>query len=113
MSSTSVASLSLKALDVIRAPNFICSAVLASSVGQAFDTPTGCAFVNFSPAQGVDYYVLFGSTAAAVPSVSLTTGNGSELNPTLRNVGSTLATTGLSIISPQTGVVTMSWYSGS
>lgn len=108
MSSTSIAAAGLNPAAVIRAPNYVNVAVLASSVGQAFDTPAGVQVVNFKGS--VDFYVKYGSTGAAVPGASLSTGGGSELNPTTRNIGSTSATTGLSLISASAGTVTMSWY---
>ena len=108
MSSTSIAAAGMPPSDFLRAPNYVNAAVLASSVGQAFDVPEGAQFVSFKGS--VDFYVKYGSTAAAVPTSSLSTGNGSELNPTTRSIGSTNATTGLSVISPSAGNVTMSWY---
>lgn len=85
------------------------TAVLAANTGQAFDTPAGAGYLIF--AGSVDFYVKYGSTTATVPttsSTSLTTN--SELNPTARNLNSTAACTGISIISALAGVVTLSWY---
>ena len=92
-------------------PSFVNVAVLGSSVGAAFDTPSGCQYVRFSGT--VDFFVAYGSTNALFPTTNISTGAGNganELNPTMRNIGSTLTTTGFSVISPSSGYVTMSWW---
>lgn len=84
-------------------------AVLAANVGAAFDTPPGGGIVAFG-ANG-DFWVRWGSTAAAIPTTNSTgSSTNCELNPLSRNVGSTLNTTGYSIIAPSSGYVTASWY---
>jgi len=110
MSSTSIANTALNPADILRAPNYVNTAVLSSGVGQAFDVPAGCQFVFFGA--NCDFHVKYGSTAAALPTSSLSTGSGNEINPTARNIGSSNATTGLSVITGTTGggFVTMSWY---
>lgn len=95
--------------DIISSPDYVGHGVLASSVGQAFDTPTGAGFVVFS--SNVDFFVRYGSTAASVPTTSSTgSSTNAELNPTTRNIGSTAACTGISVISANAGIVTMSWF---
>ena len=107
MSSTSISNSGLlHPTDVLAAPNFINVAVLAAGTGQAFDTPSGASIVTFGAS--IDFYVKYGSTSAAVPTTSMSTGNANgELNPTVRNVRSS---TGLSLISASAGNVTMSWF---
>lgn len=109
MSSTSIANTGLlHPTEILKVPNYVNTAVLAAGVGQAFDTPAGCQYVAFGA--NCDFYAKYGSTAAAVPTTSLSTGEGCEINPTARNIGSINATTGLSLISASGGNVTMSWY---
>ena len=96
MSSTAIAPTGLlHPTDILRAPNFVNVAVLASSVNQGFDVPTGAKYVSF--AGNADFYVKLGSTACLLPTTSVSTGAGNganELNPTVRSIGSTAATTG-------------------
>lgn len=89
----------------------IATMVSVAGTGQAFDTPTGAGFVSFGA--NVDFWVRFGSTVATVPTTSSTantTANTSVLNPTVRNIGSTLACTGISIVSASTGYIVMEWF---
>lgn len=86
--------------------------VAAAGTAQAFDTPSGAGFVSFA-SNGIDFYVAFGSTNAAVPTTSSTPGttaNRSIPNPDVRNIGSTASCTGISIVSPSTGVIVMEWF---
>ena len=69
-------------------PDFVQAVVLVANTGQAFDTPAGMGSVLFS--MNADFYARYGSTAAAVPTTSSTAATGSELNPTARNIGSSL-----------------------
>lgn len=109
MSSTSIANTGLlHPTEILRAPNYVNVAVLSSGVGQAFDIPAGVQYVYFGA--NIDFYVKYGSTAAALPSSSLVDGSAAECNPTSRNIGSTNATTGLSVIAAAPGNVTMSWF---
>lgn len=109
MSSTSIAGTGLlHPTNIIRAPNYVNVAVLSSGTGQAFDVPAGVQYVTFGA--DIDFFVKWGSTGASLPSSSLVTGAAAELNPTTRNIGSTNATTGLSIIASAAGTVTMGWY---
>lgn len=87
--------------------------IAAAGTAQAFDTPSGAGFVSISQSGGIDVYVAYGSTNAAVPTTSSTPGttaNRSILNPDVRNIGSTAACTGISIVSPSTGVIQMEWF---
>lgn len=88
-------------------PDSIGVAVLAAGVGQAFDVPADAGYVVFGA--NVDFFAAYGSTAASVSTASSTAGI-SELNPTARNLGSTQACTGISVISAAAGIVTMSWF---
>lgn len=107
MSSTSIGNSGLlHPTDILRYPNRVATAVLVANTGQAFDIPTGAGIVSFGA--NVDFYVQYGSTAAAVPTTSSTaTSTNSELNPTARSVS---GTTGFSIVGPSAGVVTMSFF---
>jgi len=94
---------------ILAVPDAVQAVVLAAGTGQAFDVPTGMACVAFSMDQ--DFWVLYGSTAASVPttsSTSLTTN--AELNPTVRNVQSTATTSGISIISSVVCSGSLAWY---
>lgn len=87
--------------------------VAVAGTAQAFDTPAGVGYVSFSANGGIDYFVAFGSTLAAVPTTSSTPGttkNVSIPNPDVRNIGSTLSCTGISIVSASTGVISMEWF---
>lgn len=95
--------------EIMQAPDFVQAVVLASSVGQSFDTPAGAGFVVFSFSD--NYWVRYGSTTAGLPSSSSTAGSStSELNPTARNIGSTASCTGISISSPNAQVGSISWW---
>ena len=95
--------------DVLNFPDFTQAVVLSSGVGAAFDTPTGMGFVAFAMNQ--DFWVTYGSTAAAVPSTSSTSGStNSELNPTMRRIGSTASTTGISLVSDSPAKGSLNWY---
>lgn len=86
--------------------------VSVAGTAQAFDTPTGAGFVSFS-SNNIDFYVAFGSTNAAVPTTSSTPGttaNRSVPNPDVRNIGSATVCTGISIVSPSTGIIVMEWF---
>lgn len=99
--------------EVVANSDFIQQAALVAATGQAFDVPTGGGQVAFSATIGVDLWVRFGSTAAAIPTTSTTGGsttNNTILNPTIRNITSTLACTGYSVISATTGIAVMEWW---
>lgn len=90
-------------------PDFTQAVVLAAGTGQWFETPTGMGAVIFSMDQ--DFWVQWGSTAAAVPSSSTTSGTTSaELNPTTRFIGSTATTSGFSIVSSFACKGSLDWY---
>lgn len=94
---------------ILHAPDYTQAVVLSSGVGQAFDVPAGMGFVGFSLTE--DFWVKYGSTAAAVPSTSTTAGTSSpELNPTYRNLSSTAKTTGISIVSDAAAKGSINWY---
>ena len=94
---------------ILSSPDFVQSVALSSGVGQAFDTPAGMSYVLFS--MDTNFWVRYGSTAASVPTTSSTAGTtNAELNPTARNIGSTQACTGISIVSSAACVGSLSWY---
>ena len=97
------------ALDFLRAPDYTQGVVLAAATGQAFDVPAGMAFVAM--AFNVDVWAKYGSTTARIPTSSTTAGSSSsELNPNVRNIGSTQACTGISLISASSGEGMLNWY---
>lgn len=104
--------LGIKNSGEIRAdPDFVQPVVLSSgsSAAQAFDTPAGAGYVAFS--FNTDIWVRYGSTAATPPTTTSTGSSGSELNPTIRNIGSTLSCTGISIASDTPGKGCLIWAS--
>lgn len=101
-------SLGLNPNTILPTPPRVDAIVLVAGTGQAIDTPTGAAFVGFGST--MTFYVAYGSTGAAVPSTNNVAGTASEQNPSLRNIGSTLTTSGLSIVSTESGPVVLSWY---
>jgi hypothetical protein len=107
MSSTSIGNSGLlHPTDILRYPNRIADAVLVANTAQAFDIPPGAGIVSFGA--NVDFYVLYGSTGVSVPTTSSTASStNGELNPTARSIS---GTTGLSLVSPSGGVVTMSFF---
>jgi hypothetical protein len=94
--------------EILSCPNFVQSFVLSSGVAQAFDTPTGAGYVAFS--MNSDVWVSYGSTSATVPAASSTGSSGSELNPTVRNIGSTASCTGISIYSDSACKGSLAWF---
>lgn len=97
---------------ILNSPSFVQAVVLASSVAQAFDVPAGMGYVNF--AFNADVWAKYGSTQATIPATTSTAGTtNSELNPTARNIGSTVACTGISIISASACAGSLSWFSKS
>lgn len=95
--------------DIILFADTVQQAVLVAATPQAFDVPTLGSYVVFGA--NTDFFVRWGSTQASVPTTSSTgSSTNSELNPTARNIGSTLDCTGYSIVSAAAGIVTASWY---
>lgn len=94
--------------EILGAPDFVQSVVLSSGVGQAFDSPAGAGFVAF--AMNADVWVRYGSTGAVAPTSSSTAATGSELNPTIRNIGSTLTTSGISLYSETPAKGSLAWF---
>jgi hypothetical protein len=88
----------------INAPDYIDARVLAANVAKVHTIPTNAVFVLFSSTS--DFYVNY-DAAAAVPATDVTSGAGSELNPTLRKIDG-LSTIGL--IAPATCVVTLCFF---
>lgn len=95
--------------EILTPSNLTQAVVLSSGVAQAFDVPTGAGFVAF--AFDNSFWVKYGSTGALVPSTSSSAGTtSSELNPTARNLSSTLACTGISIVSDYATKGSLSWF---
>lgn len=100
----------LRTEDILAAPDFIESVVLSSGAGQAFDVPAGMGYAAFS--FNADFWVAYKSTGAAIPSSSSTanTTSNAELNPTIRNIQSTAACTGISLIAAAPASGSIAWY---
>jgi hypothetical protein len=98
--------------DVINWSDSVAQLVLAAGVGQAVDVPAGANLANFS-SNGIDFWVRFGSTAAAIPTTSTTAGSStlSILSPEARTLGSTLGCSVISIISPSSGYALVEFFS--
>jgi hypothetical protein len=95
--------------DIIGVSDTVTTVALTSGTGQAFDTPTGARYGMFT--FNVDIWVAYGSTGATSPAASSTVGSTKlELNPTIRNIGSTLDCTGVSVYSDLTGKGVIVWY---
>lgn len=82
--------------------------VLLSTTPQAFDMPSGAAYMNFSAT--VDFAVKIGSTGVAWPSTNVLDGSGSEINPTVRGIGSTKSSTGFSVVAGSSGLLTIGFF---
>ena len=96
--------------EILASPDTYTNVVLAAGTGQAFDVPSGAGLVGFS--FNTDIWVRYGSTSAQVPTTSQSSASstGSELNPTIRNFGSTLGCTGISIVSAGAGAGSLTWF---
>ena len=96
--------------EILASPDTYTNVVLAGGAAQAFDVPPGAGVVAFS--FNTDFWVKYGSTGAQVPTTSQSSASssGSELNPTIRNIGSTLACTGISINSAGAGAGSLCWF---
>ncbi len=99
-------------LDNCQPPDTVTSTVFASTAPQAFDIPTGARFAGFS--FNGDIAVKFGSTAAQWPATASSAANtgtsASEINPGIRNFGSTLGSTVMSIAPAAACQGTISWW---
>ena len=97
---------------ILDAPDYTQGVVLTtgSSNAQAFDNPiAGGGYVNL--AFNTDVWVKYGSTACVIPSSTTTAGSSTpELNPTMRNIHSPLACTGISLAAEIAGKGVISWY---
>jgi len=98
----------LRPANILSRPDYVDHCLLTTSA-QAFDVPSGAGFVLF--ASNADFACKYGSTGATWPSSNVVDGSGNEINPTARCIGSTKATTGLSLIAPTAGgIVTLAWF---
>lgn len=94
--------------EIMQRPDFVQAVVLASSVGQSFTPPAGAGFVAFSFPD--NFWVNYGNTSAGLPAATSTGSSNSELNPTVRNIGSTLSTSVISVSSPNAQAGSISWW---
>ena len=81
------------------------SYVLVANTAQTVTIPAGATVMAF--ASTGNFYANFRGATAVVPTVNITNGTSSELNPTVR---STAGLSTISIISSATPVVTISFY---
>lgn len=94
-------------------PTSVLAYVLAANVPRDITTATAFADVNGKKpiycafSANKEFYVKWNGSAAAVPTVDITTGASEELNPGVRKIG---AVTTLSIVSPVACVVTISLF---
>ncbi len=88
----------------IRRPEWIDAVVLVANVAQVYTIPTGATRLLFSADN--DFYANYGA-AGAVPSIAVTDGSASEMNPELREI-SGVTTVGL--ISPYATKLTICAY---
>jgi hypothetical protein len=93
-------------IPMIDQSNYIDVAVLAADAKEDFAVPAKAKKVIFS-ANG-DFYCQIGASAsAAVPTVDVTDGSGSELNPVAREV---VPAETISLIAPAACIITMAFY---
>ena len=90
----------------LRPSDYVLSRSLAASTAESFTVPTSprARFVLFS--SNVDFYANW-TTTATVPG-DVTDGSASELNPSMRFIPNDC--TAISVISPDAGVVTASFW---
>ena len=86
-------------------PSYINARVLAANTAESATPPTSARYVIFS-ASCAAFYVLVGGTAT-VPAGDVTDGTASELNPSGYSIE---GPTAISIISPTTCTVTLTFY---
>lgn len=79
--------------------------VLTAEVAKAVSIPSGARYAMF--VSTADLWVLIGAGTAAIPSVDVVDGSGSELNPICRWIESE---TVMSIISPAAAKVSITYY---
>lgn len=96
--------------EILGRPDFVQPVVLTTGTSNAvsFDTPTGMGYVAF--AMNVDFWAVYGSTGVTIPATNSTGSTGSELNPTIRNIGSTQSCTGITLASEYAGKGSLAWY---
>lgn len=94
------------------APDVVLTLVVTvASSGRAFDWPSGTKYASFG--SDCNFYANYGSTSAFIPTTALTSAatgssNCQEINPGVRQIPG--GSTGGSIISPSSGVVTIACY---
>ncbi len=95
-------------LPIHKRPNYVNTAVLVANTPVSFAIPEGAQYVDMN---GTDLFsVTMGSTNASIPVASISNGTAGELGNIIRNIGSTNATTGLTLASSANCVVTMAWF---
>ncbi len=99
--------------EITAPPDTITQTVFATTAPQAFDIPSGANYVGFS--FNGDISVQYGSTKANWPATASSAANtgtsNGEINPSIRNIGSTLGTTVISIAPAGACQGSLSWWS--
>ncbi len=92
------------------ASTYVNNYVLVANVAQSATVPANARLAVFEPSVAIlDFYVNF-QGATAVVSGAVTDGSAAELNPDVRDV-TALRNQSISIISPQAGNLSISYYS--
>jgi len=95
--------------DGIRQPSYVDYLKLVADAGVTLAVPAGAKHVLFSPATAVDFFIRYTSATltSAVYAGSVVDGTALEQNPKLRSLK---GVSGLGIISPDGGDLTLSWF---
>lgn len=89
-------------------PDYTMPVALSSGVGVTLTPPAGAGSVAFS--FNTDFWATYGSTGAVSPSSVSSGSSGAELNPTVRNFGSTRGTTGITLYADSAAKGSVSWF---
>jgi len=112
MSSTAVPSVGIPSGTFVRAPTYVNLTIIGASSANNVTVPAGCQMVEMRGS--LDFFVKWGSTGAST--AAATDGTASELvsvqsGGIRRNIGSSLGTTAISVISTGACNLTQAWWS--
>lgn len=112
MSSTAIAFRGLTQNDFIKAPNWVNVTDLGVSSAVTITLPVGASFLELKA--NFDFYVKWGTTGVSTAG-AVTDGSGSELIPVQsggvrRNIGTTVGTTAISVMSTAACHLTQVWW---
>lgn len=88
-------SMTLIPANILPTPDYVMPIALSSGTGVTVSPPAGAAIASF--AFNTDFWATYGTTSAISPSSVSSGSSGAELNPTVRNFGSTTITTGITL----------------